>query len=149
MTEAEKLILQHFHITEGREFSDKDVTVAMMRIGIVKHESPLFFHNILHKLKVNGYLEPWRDPTKKGMYRASGKDLYILTEDGAQILGIEEHEEKQQCYVSELEFEKLKLEHQNLSNQVSDFSRTKRISNWSIVIAILSLLVAIAAIMFK
>ena len=68
---------------------------------------------------------------------------------GIRLSGIYTLLQKHQEFVAELEFNKLKAEHDLQTLKLADYYKTKRQSLWALIISIISALTAIAALIKK
>lgn len=149
MTEQHILVLSFFDKVIPKEMSDNDLSSEMLRAGIGSDEGSRFpYYEIVHQLKTNGFLEQYRDLTKPktGISRASGPELLILSNKALQILTEETINKKHQEYITELQFNKLSAEHDILNSQLADYNKTKQRGIWTFIIAIISILIAILAL---
>lgn len=159
MTQQQLLILSFFDTEIGRIFTNNDLTSEMNEAGIGINEASKFpYYEIINFLIYNKSIVLYKDPSMAsiGITKAKGPQLYILSDSASQILNRNKQKKEIQAYVPELEFNKLKTEYNLLSNQLSDYDETKRISKksycisiGSLIVAIISTLVAVAAIIFS
>jgi hypothetical protein len=105
----------------------------------------------VHKLKNEGLLVLYKDPSKprNGITRAITPDLLVLSDTAVQILQRQEAKRVHEAFVTELEFSKLKTEHDLLAKQLTDYNKTKRRAFWAIIISIVSVVAALASLIIK
>ncbi|MEO6723008.1 MAG: hypothetical protein ABIN67_21760 [Ferruginibacter sp.] len=146
MTAQELLILSFFDKDIPRKLDDKTLTTEMLEAGIGSNEAANYqYYNLVHQLRNKDLLVWYKDLSKiqKGITRAVGPELLVLSDKALQILQREEAKRNHEVFVTELEFNKLKTEHALLAKQLADYNKTKRQAFWAIIISIVSALAAI------
>jgi hypothetical protein len=152
MTSQELLILSFFDRTIPKKLDDNTLTTEMMEAGIGSNEAAQYpYYELVHQLKNKGLLILFKDPSKvqKGLSRAFGQELLLLSDKAVQISQRQEAKTIHEAFVTELEFNKLKTEHDLLTNQLADYTKTKRQAFWAFIISIISVLAAIFSLTQK
>lgn len=152
MTTQELLILSFFDKNIPRKLDNENLTTEMLEAGIGSNEAANYqYYNLVHQLRNKGLLVSYKDPSKvqKGLSRAVGPDLLVLADKAIQITQRQEAKTIHEAFVTELEFNKLKTEHNLLTNQLADYTKTKRQAFWAIIISIISVLAAIFSLTQK
>ncbi len=152
MTLQELLILSFFEKNIPKKMDDNDLTTKMIEAGIGSNDSANYvYYELVHQLINKGLLILYKDPskTKRGIVRAIEPELFILSDKALQILQQQEEKRIHEAFVSELEFNKLKIEHNLLANQLADYTKTRKQAFWAIIISIVSALVAIFSLILK
>jgi len=152
MTLQEHLILSFFDKTIPKQLADNTLTTEMIEAGIGSNEDAEYpYYDLVHQLRNKGLLVLYKDPLKvqKGLSRAVGQELLILSNKAVKISQRQEAKTIHEAFVTELEFKKLKSEHELLTNQLADYNKTKRQAFWAIIISIISALTAIVSLISK
>lgn len=105
MTEQELLILSFFDKDIPRQMNDSDLTPEMIEKKIGSNASADFMYpDLVHQLKNKGLLVLNKDPTKiqKGIVRAVGPELLVLSDKAVQILQRQEAKRIHEAFVTEL-----------------------------------------------
>lgn len=152
MTAQELLILSFFDKNIPRKFDDTSLTTGMIEAGIGLNDAANYqYYNLVHQLRNKDLLVLYKDPSKitKGLSRAVGPELLVLSDKALQILQRQEQKRNYDAFVTELEFNKLKTEYDLLANQLSDYNKTKSQAFWAIIISIISTIAAILSLIIK
>ncbi len=152
MNTQELLILSFFDSTNPKELNSRNLTTEMIEAGIGWNVGSSFqYQSLIHQLINKGLLESYKNPSSitKGTSEAFGKELLVLSDKAVQILQREESKRNHEAFITELQFNKLKTEHDLLSNQLADYNKTKRLAMWAIIISVVSVLVAILSLLNK
>ncbi|MDQ2753548.1 MAG: hypothetical protein M3R72_11060 [Bacteroidota bacterium] len=152
MTAQELLILSFFDKTIPKKLDNKTLTTEMIEVGIGCDEAANFpYYKLVLQLRKGDLLILYKDPSKtqKGIVRAIGPELLVLSDKAVQILQRNEEKRIHEAFVTEPEFNKLKTEHDLLARQLADYTKTKRQAFWAILISIISVLVAIFSLKLK
>lgn len=152
MTAQELLILSFFDRDIPRQMNDSDLTAKMIAAKIGSNASADFMYpDLVHQLKSKGLLVFYKDPTKvqKGIVRAAGPELLVLSDKAVEILNSDKHRKVHEANVSELELENLKKQNALLAQQLADYGRTKKQAFWAIIISVVSAIAAIISLIIK
>jgi hypothetical protein len=152
MTAQELLILSFFDKTVGKELDNNNLTTEMIEAGIGSNDgADVQYYNLVSQLRSKGLLVSYKDPSKitKGISRAVGQELLVLSDQALKILQRQEVKQNREALVTELEFSKLKTEYDLLANQLADYKKTKKQKFWAIAIAIITSIVAILSLIIK
>ena len=152
MTLQDFLILSYFSETVPRKFDDRCLTTEMIEAGIGINDGAKYpYYEIIHRLKNEGLLiAPKKSSAEpKGISRATSTDFLVLSNEAALLIQREQVAKKRKEYISEIEFNKLKIEHDLLYNQLTDYKRTKRQAFWALIMSVISTLAAIATLIFS
>ncbi len=152
MNTQELLILSFFHRTIPKQLTNDKLTVEMIEAGIGTNSASQYdLNGLINKLISKNLLNLYKDPLlqQKGLVSPRVPQLYILTDKATTIAQRQDAKKSHEEFVTELEFNKLKAEHNLLVSQLADYDKTKYQANIAIIISVISVLVAIIALFLK